>query len=73
MSRERLPDRRAAETFNVRPGYDPSDDMCRSIEFAYAFIRALVARRGLGWCEWPEPVALDAAGTCARPPSRAGG
>jgi hypothetical protein len=73
MSRERLPDRRAAEGFDVLPDYDPSHDMCRSIEFAYACIRARVARGGPGWCGWPESVALDAARTCARPTGRAGG
>ena len=39
--------------------YDPSDDMRRSVEFAYAFIRKRVARRGRGWRGWPDPVALE--------------
>jgi hypothetical protein len=34
--------------------YDPSDDMRRSIEFAYEAIRERVAHGGRGWREWPE-------------------
>jgi hypothetical protein len=33
--------------------YDHSDDMRRSIEFAYAFIRARAANGGAGWRGWP--------------------
>jgi hypothetical protein len=54
VTRERLPDRRAAKGFDVLPDYDPSQDMCRSIEFAYACIRARVARGGRAWRGWPE-------------------
>jgi hypothetical protein len=36
--------------------YDPSDDMRRSLEFAYAFIRQRAARGGRGW---PVSVALE--------------
>jgi hypothetical protein len=39
--------------------YDPSDDMRRSIEFAYQHVRERVACGGHGWRDWPEPPALD--------------
>jgi hypothetical protein len=52
---------------NPDANYDAADDLRRSVEFAYEAIRERVARGGHGWCGWPEPVAFDAARTCARP------
>jgi hypothetical protein len=61
MTRLRVHDRQQSDTFGVLPPpYDAATDMRRSIEFAYAFIRARVARGGSGWRGWPGPAALDA-------------
>ena len=60
MTRLRLLDRQQSDTFGVLPPetpYDAATDMRRSIEFAYAFIRARAARGGRGWRGWPEPLA----------------
>lgn len=36
-------------------GYDPTDDLRKSIEFAYTAIRERVAAGGKGWSGWPAP------------------
>jgi hypothetical protein len=36
-------------------GYDATDDLRKSIEFAYVAIRERVAAGGPGWRGWPAP------------------
>jgi hypothetical protein len=64
--RDHLPDRTAPETSDV-DGYDAAADMCESITFAYAFIRARAARGGRGWGGWPSAEAPPAIQTPRRP------
>jgi hypothetical protein len=47
------------EHFPPSDGYDAADDLKRSVEFAYKFIRTRTKNGGRGWGGWPTPADLD--------------